>query len=545
MFDKLTAALKQPFYLWLLGIYPILHLYSENLGLVTDREVLYVCAVMLAATTLAFLVANLVIRYRYKTALMLGLCSLVFSLSGHVYVQIFIPRSLFVWTSLLLIAMAILLLILWRRASTQVLETITPALNFILLALLAIPVTNIVSSYVSRSINLQPIAAIRNEPTAQEATPKVHDSESHPDIYYIIPDGYLRDSLLKTTINYDNSAFTQALEDRGFIVVEHAQSNYWPTLLSLASILNMQYFDNNPLPTSDLDSLRLSITYNRVARQFQLFGYTYVQLLSGFWMPSPTADIIRDFTPDGTTEIEVSQSDYSTAILSGLPKKWRTIPILENYYKQPFLPLYLETTLLRIVSTRLDGLFFQDDSKPYRLLSPERFLDTVNEAKSVARLPEATFTVIHLMKPHLPVNFDENGNIVEKNWNPSDSEFIAQLKFVNAKFLEMIDAILEESRNPTVIVFQADHGSIHLDLDGAEKETWSRISFAPYTAYYLPESYSITFPEPFTLINTFPLLFNEIFQTNFELNDDRLFETPLGYKAPFEQRDVTARYLGK
>ncbi|MCY4537061.1 MAG: hypothetical protein OXE52_02395 [Chloroflexi bacterium] len=542
MFDKLTATLKQPFYLWLLGIYPILHLHSENLGLVKDREVLYVCGVMLAATTLALLVANRFIRCWYKTALMLGLCSLVFSLSGHVYVQIFNPRSLFVWTSLLLIAMAILLLILWRRASTQVLETITPALNLILLALLAIPVTNIVSSYVSRSINLQPIAAIRNEPTAQEATPKVHDSESHPDIYYIIPDAYLRDSLLREAVGFDNSAFTQALEDRGFIVVEHAQSNYAATLHSLASVLNMQYFDNNPLPTSDLDFLRLSITDNRVARQLQQIGYTYAQLLSGFWMPNPSADIIRDFTPDGTIEVEISQGDFSTAIDTGLPKIWKTIPILENYYKQPFLPLYLETTLFRIVSARLYERIFQNDAEPYDLFNPERFLDTVAEAKSIARLPEATFTVIHLLKPHLPIVFDEDGEFLPADWQPSNDKFIAQYRFVNSKFLEMIDTILQESRNPPVIVFQADHGAIHIDGDKAFR---GLVHFSPYAAYHLPDSYSISFPKPFTLINTFPLVFNEIFEANYELRVDRLFSLPLGYKVPFEQRDVTARFLGK
>ncbi|MDE2820705.1 MAG: hypothetical protein OXI40_13320 [Chloroflexota bacterium] len=524
MFDKLRSVLKQPFYVWLLGIYPILHLYSENLGLVKDREALYVCGVMLAATTSAFLVANRVIRCRYKTAFMLGICSLVFSLSGHVYVQIFIPRSLFVWTLLLPTALAILLVILRRRASSQVLASVTPTLNLILLILLAIPVTDIASSYVSKSINLQPISAFGKSSTAQNASPKVYDSKSHPDIYYIIPDGYPNDSSLQKVISYDNMAFSKALEDRGFIVVDHAQSNYWATLLSLASTLNMQYFDNNPLPTSDLDFLRLSITDNKVASQLQKNGYTYVQLLSGLWMPNPSADIIRDFAPDGTIEIEVSQSDYTTAIDTGLPKKWRTIPILENYYKQPFLPLYLETTLLRIVSTRLNGLFFQDDSEPYSLFAPGRFLDTVDEVGSIARMPEATFTIVHLTKPHLPIVFDENGNFVEDNWQPDNSEIIAQLNFINLMFLKMIDSILEESRNPPVIVFQADHGFLHIPGD---KDFVSLIQFAPYAAYHLPEGHSISFPKPFTLINTFPLLFNEIFETDYELRDNRLFEPPL------------------
>ena len=43
----------------------------------------------------------------------------------------------------------------------------------------------------------------------------------------------------------------------------------------------MQYLERNPLPISDLDYLRFSIADSEVARQFQQFGYTYVQLMSG------------------------------------------------------------------------------------------------------------------------------------------------------------------------------------------------------------------------------------------------------------------------
>ncbi len=543
MFDKLASVLKQPIYLWLLGIYPILHLYSENLGLVKDREVSYVCAVMLAATTLGFLVANRVIRCRYKTAFMLGICSLAFSLSGHGYVLIYMPRSLFVWTLFVLIVLAILLVLLWRSDSRQIYLRITPLFNLILLSLLAISCAKIVSSYVSQSINIQPISAFGNSSTAEDASPKVYDSKSHPDIYYIIPDGYLKDSKLQETIGFDNSAFTQALEDRGFIVVEHAQNNYGVTLLSLASILNMQYYEHNPSPYTELDFLRFAITDNEVARLLKQFGYTYVQFLSGFWMPSPTADIIRDFTPGDTIEIEVSQNDFSSTILDGLPKNRKLITDFVHYHKQSFAPLYLETTLLRIVSSRLNTLVFQDDSEPYGVYAPERFLDTVNEVESVARMPEATFTVIHLLKPHLPIVFDENGEeLLAPDWQPSNDKLIAEHRFVNSKFLKMIDTILQVSRNPPVIVFQADHGAIRIHDD---EEFRNLAVFSPYAAYHLPGIYSISFPKPFTLINTFPLLFNEIFQTNYEMNDDRLFKLPLVYEAPFEQRDVTARYLGK
>ena len=477
MKNKLGTALHYPFYLWLAGIIPILHLYSENLGLVRDREALYVCAGMLLATTLAYHAAKRVIRCKHKTAAMLSICSFVFSLSGHLYVLMFLPRSLLVWTLFWLIALACALLWLWRSKSRRTFQQVSPALNLILLALLALPATRIASYYVSNLIYFQPYAALGAPSASQEASPKAQDSESHPDIYYIVPDSYPRDSYLLESLDYDNSVFTQALVDRGFTIVDHAQSNYQMTLVSLGSALNMQYIDHNPSPALDLDYLRFLVSNNEVAREFQKRGYTYVQLLSGFWPPSPNADVIRDFTPDGSVEIEVSQSDFKQSILSGMPRKLHAIPKLESFYKQRFAPLYFETTLARIVSARLYEWLFRDDSNPYGLYSPRRFLATVDETKAIARMPEATFSVIHLMKPHLPIVFDGQGNIAHHNWHPSDSEVIAELEFVNAKFLEMIDVILEESQSPPVIVFQADHGPT--DVEG-EEEYSDLVAFAPY-----------------------------------------------------------------
>ena len=79
-------------------------------------------------------------------------------------------------------------------------------------------------------------------------------------------------------------------------MARHAQSNYGVTLHSLATILNMTYFNSNPSPFSDLDYLRMSIADSVVARHFKQLGYTYINLLSGYLFPSPIADINRDFT---------------------------------------------------------------------------------------------------------------------------------------------------------------------------------------------------------------------------------------------------------
>lgn len=542
MTKTLLQVSRQPFYVWMLGVFPILHLYSENLGLIIDNEVITACAAILAATTIAFFIANCAIRCRFTTANLLSSASLVYSMSGHIYVFIFMPRSLFIWTLLSLIALAIVLLVVWKKGSRELFLRLSPIFNLIMLVLLIFPSSKIVTRYFSEKVQIKPITAYYENKASYGKVPKVNDSESRPDIYFIIPDGYLQDSWLLKSINFDNSEFSSALNKRSFEVVQHAQNNYAATLHSLASILNMEYIKRNSSPYSDLDFLRLLVTDNDVARQLQQIGYTYIQLLSGFWIPNPNADIIRDFTPSGMIEIDVTQNDFSTAMVSGLPKKWKTIPELSQYYKQSFWPLYLNTTILRILHSQLGEVLYRNDSTPYSLFDPSRFLDTVDEVESIAQLPEATFTVIHLLKPHLPVVFDEQGRTLAKNWEPSNNEVISQLKFVNSKFLQMIDTIIHESRNPPVIIFQADHGSTHVDGD---KKFRDLAHFAPYAAYFLPEVYTVRFPEPFTLINTFPLLLNEIFQTDFELNEDRLFELPLGYKAPFEQIDVTRQYLGK
>ncbi len=535
MYKILSRVLQQPFYAWLSGIYPILYLYSENLGLVIESEVQIVFIAMLIATTLAFLFTNLLLHNRHKTAFILSICSLVFSLSGHVYSLVFIPNSLDVWSLMVLIVLWIILALLWRSKSQKFFAGVTPVFNLIMLAMLLIPGGKIISSQIETSLFSQDSSELFMPTTSLQKSPKIKDSATHPDIYYIIPDAYPSDGWLQKAMNYDNSEFTKALEARGFTVVKHAQTNYAATLPSLASTLNMQYFDQNPSPFSDLAYLRLSIANNTVAHTIQEYGYTYIQFLSGYLIPSPIADINRDFTPEGPIDIKIHGGELPKAILEGKTYNWvETDP--GYFYKQPFMPLYIDTTLLRVLANDLEILFPRNKQAPYRLFEPRRFLSMIDEVDSIVAMPEATFTIIHLMKPHWPTTFNEHGDIIGENAKPSHQEYFAEFGFTNSKFLQMIDTILQEGQNPPVIIFQADHGSIY-------GEVWTKdqrlTHFDTYAAYYLPESYAIEIPKPYTLINTFPLILNEIFDTNFEWQEDRLMELLVGYDSPFNQRDVT------
>lgn len=525
-----------PFYLWALGGHPALHLYAENLGLVFDQEVIAVIALVLAATTIAFLVTNLGIRNRHKTAFLVGVCSLFFSLAGHVYDVLLLTIPFETWTTIVLIALGLILLVLHTKGSARVFEQVSFSINVVVFALLIFPTVTVAAHLLS-----QPDLALISDPNGKSYTtvlsiPKTMDSPTHPDIYYIIPDGYPSDSWLQNEMNYDNSDFSRALESRGFVVADHAQSNYGATLLSIASVMNMQFYDTNESALGDLEYLRLSIADNKIARHLLKRGYTYIQFLSGYLLPSPIADINLDFGPTGPIKIEFDWSDMSRMRITDPRGNEFNDNDIRRFYKQSFISLYLESTPLRILTSDIVAQIRRGNIAPYTLYDRDRFMDTINEIERIVAMPEATFSIIHLMKPHLPTVFDAQGDTVSANWFPSHEQYFDEFSFTNSVFIQMIDTILDASENQPIILFQADHGSTYGAVWTAEERL---THFDAYAAYFLPDRWPISFPGRFTLINSFPLIFNEVFDTDLVVRSNQLFDLPFGYDAPFEQLDVT------
>jgi hypothetical protein len=72
------------------------------------------------------------------------------------------------------------------------------------------------------------------------------DTCSKPDIFLIIPDQYAGYSALKDVFGFDNSAFENELEARGFYIAKQSSSNYNFTPFSVASILDMEFLSLKP-----------------------------------------------------------------------------------------------------------------------------------------------------------------------------------------------------------------------------------------------------------------------------------------------------------
>ena len=528
-----------PIHPWLIGAVPILFLYSQNFGLVIDNEVPLLIFWALVATTIAFVALHAISRSVYRAALITSCLSVFFSLSGHLHSLVAESEPLIVWTTTVLIVMAIAAAELRKLHSERFFEQITLTLNLVSLALIVVQIAALYPEIAARTSSR---LSVRNGEAASAGalpSPKTHDSQELPDVYYIIPDAYPSDDWLLSAMGYDNSKFTAALKARGFEVAPQAQTNYPSTLVSVASTLNMRHFSTNPTELIDVDYLRHWIANSEVARYFLSLGYSYVQLLSGFLIPSPIADINRDFTPGGPVDIRIDANDLPFELHDYAPNP-RNNADLRRFYQRSFVRLYFETTLLKPIAEQLYRLLQRDKSVSYDIYAPERFLATIEELKSIAEMPEATFTLVHLLKPHSPTVFDKHGNLIGSIDFPSRREHFDELEFVNRKFIEMVDIILEGSLHQPVIIFQADHGSYFGRQTTTERR---KILFDVYSAYHLPDHYSLDIPRPFTNINTFPLVLNAVFDGEFAFKDNRLFELLAGAEDFAAQVDVTESFL--
>ena len=289
--------LRFPVYPWLLGAYPILHLYSVNFGSVIDREVPVCLFWVTAATTVAFLAINSLLRDRQETALIVAVLSLGFSLSGHIHALLFDGEMILTWSVAALISIAAATIELRKIRAKIELEQLALPLNLTATALILLQVATLASQHGESNSEQLAGSFGKSADAAQPSSARIYDSEQYPDVYYIIPDGYPSDALHQSEVNFNNAPFTEALKARGFAVNSQAQSNYGTTLPSLASTLNLRYFPSNPTELHDVDYLRHAIANSEVARYFQQLAIPIFNSCRATCFPAPLPTLIATLRP--------------------------------------------------------------------------------------------------------------------------------------------------------------------------------------------------------------------------------------------------------
>jgi hypothetical protein len=261
-----------------------------------------------------------------------------------------------------------------------------------------------------------------------------------PDIYLIIPDKYTGSAMLQSQLGFHNDAMVAALRKRGFVVPTAPRANYFHTFLALSAMLNMRYLDDYP-ERFGVDGLAHNafpdVEHNRVVELLRTYGYRFAFF--------PTA-----YGPTRQNREADIQLPEPSAIRPEFALAWRRTTML------PFLH--------RVTCAVLGCTLDPADYVPETAALIDWKLQQIGR---VAVPDRPTFALAHLMVPHEPYMYGSGCEHRTPYWPPTDDDeywprarlaYLAQIRCVNQKLLQLIDTIRAHSSVPPVILIQSDHG---------------------------------------------------------------------------------------
>ena len=501
------------------AIYPVLATYSRNIEEVELVEVIRPTLTLLGFSWILFVVFRLVFQDWHRAGFITTLILLV---TVFYFYQYRLPQYFFVLGFMVnrhipvLVFWAIFLSIVnsgwvWRRVRPAV---ITRYLNLVAIVSIIFPL----------GIVLQD----RFLPSRLEGwrpnLPPVHSTKTPvflPDIYYIILDGYVRSDVLQDMYGYNNQGFIHELQARGFYVATNSHSNYMMTAFSLASSLNLNYLDFPASFSEDTSNnrkpLRRLFLDNRLMAFLKSYGYHTTAFSSGF---NPTRMITADtfiektFTPFTPLETLILQTS-----IAWIP--FELIPSGNDF----ILPGY---------EAHRNNLLYQFEQLPI-----------------VAESTRPDLIFAHFLLPHPPFVFGRDGEFVNpdrpysvgdgNHFQGSREEYLQsyrdQVHYANRLVLDMLDAILLESPTPPIIIIQGDHGpGAYLDWESLEN-TCLRERTSILNAYLLPSEIQEKLYDSITPVNSFRIVFDELFGTQLGLLPDRTFYA--NFSTPYNFINVT------
>lgn len=455
------------------------------------------------------------LRDNKKSGIIVSVFLVLFFSYGHVFHLIYgrqIGNFTFVRERHLMVPWALIFICVffYIMKTRRDLHNLTNILNIIAFSLVVISLINIgVYGFKTRSI----WEDSRNIEDKKKNTADLGDESILRDIYYIILDGYASSSTLEEIYNYDNHKITDSLTKKGFYVAFNSRSNYALTFLSLASSLNMKYVnylsERVGVESKNRILANRMIQNNKVMKFLKSAGYKFIHFSSG---------------KDATDRNRIADLD------------------IECGWSNEFLTILIQTTML-------------DFFRKYFLVPDyrERILGTFSKLGKMHKIKGPKFIFAHIISPHPPHVFGPNG---EKVIRPElkmqgrvwvqRKHYLDELTFINKKIEKLIDEILSKSDVSPIIILQADHGTAstfyYPDLKTQARwehptETNLKERMGILNAYHLPAGGNDLLYDSITPVNTFRLIFNYYFDTDYKLLDDYVYYS--NYEQPYKFINVT------
>jgi len=486
---------------FLFAIFPILFLFVHNRGWFTNyKDVAILIVISVIITSTIFFLLLFVVKNSRKAGIITSLFTLLFFSYGHIY-EFAYSQNLDVFLisrhRYLLLIFALLFIIgTYLCAKTKKdLDNFTKILNISALTLILITLFNLgIYEFSSKTV---PQDTIENIADATTNTELLNDS---PDIYYIILDAYSSSQTLKDLFNYDNSEFTNHLEEKGFYIASKSLSNYDRTPRSIPSSLNMKYLSPDIIEVEDgnvrPEKIIPMVRNNEVLRFLKSKNYTTVNV--GHWWEPTSYNEYADINFEGGRY----GSEFKTLLV-------RTTVLA------PFLQSFLASDGQTEVLNMLDIL----ENIPKNIEGPK-------------------FVFAHILSPHSPYIFGPNGEEVAPydttNTIENNRAYLNQLIFISKKIEHTVDVILEQSETSPIIIIQSDHGvggtGFIKNTDDIKKfnvvdytHLQQQSTLRNFSSFYLPDDGKNILYKTITPVNSFRLIFNHYFSAQYDILPDKSY----------------------
>ena len=500
----------------LFALFPVFLVYSQNIHLILIQGIVFPTLIILGITIAIWVGIKFILKNTRKSALLTSLYVFLFFSYGIIFkiLESNVTEEYFVLIhAFLLISYAsfVVFTTYYIVKTHRKLNYITSTSNVISITLLSLVFLNI------GVYNFENFSDFEDEP--HESIILENNLKNLPDIYYIVLDEYAPLRTLNTFYNYDNSDFVKFLQERGFYVTKNSHSNYAQTFLAMTSTLNMKYVNY----LSDIvgeESLDQRIPYqmisnNLVMKNLKSLGYENYNFDSGWW---------------GTRSLQIADAnlcsknqnmDFHT--LHAL-KQISILRALDMFIKDPSSTIFHQE--------RRDRIFCQ--------------FDDITKIKQETEKP--VFVFMHVMAPHDPYVFGPNGEEVNYKYtfgptgigylDPSEEKraYLNQLTYLTKILKETIENLLENSDNLPIIIIQSDTGPSIISADTTDElQQVGRMSI--FNAYYFPNEKYDSLYDDITPVNSFRIVFDSQFQTNYGIVEDKVFYSI--YEKPYALIEIT------
>jgi hypothetical protein len=496
---------RVPIHPFAFAIFPILALLSYNITEVPPRVALRSLVISLIATASIFLLLSLITHKWQKAGLTTTLLLIMFYSYGQVYELLqahpILGINLGRHRYLVIIYATIIIVTLWLIYFKSTDYSIsTQILNIVGIFLLVYPVIKVANYSYRTTVTEQRLASN----PLNIATSILTKPKKLPDVYFIVIDGYTRGNAFLNDLKFDNSAFLNELSSMGFYIASCSLTNYGSTRESLTATLNMDYI---PTLISEIqaqgftqsDDVWMLLKQSRVRYLLETMGYKTVAFDSGFeWSRMRDADIYLTY--------------------SGVPYEMQAL--------QPFEAMLIRSSALLIWSdstyksllTQASTIFKTTNTEFEDHIDRQRYI--LDELPRIPSYPGPKFVFAHILIPHPPFVFLPNGDIQtdprfysNPGYGPVTGAiqmqgYLNQVQFINNRMPAILDTIIEKSSVPPIIVLMGDHGATFVD------------HYMILNALYVPENGKQKLYPSITPVNSFRVIFDTVFGTNFGLLPD-------------------------